>query len=55
MTESVWSYPRSPRSTRALGAWVFSTLAPWPGPLVVALWAVVTLTIAALVLRRRDA
>jgi uncharacterized integral membrane protein len=32
-----------------------STLAPWPGLLVVVLWVVVTLTIAAVVLRRRDA
>ena len=32
-----------------------NTLAPWPGLLVVVLWAVVTLTIAAVVLRRRDA
>ena len=32
-----------------------NTLAPWPGLLVVVLWAVVTLTIAAVLLRRRDA
>jgi ABC-2 type transport system permease protein len=32
-----------------------NTLAPWPGLLVVVLWVVVTLTIAAVLLRRRDA
>jgi ABC-2 type transport system permease protein len=32
-----------------------STLAPWPGLLVVVLWVVVALTIAAVLLRRRDA
>ena len=32
-----------------------NTLAPWPGLLVVVLWAVATLTIAAVLLRRRDA
>jgi ABC-2 type transport system permease protein len=32
-----------------------NTLAPWTGLLVVVLWVVVTLTIAAVVLRRRDA